>query len=57
MLALAVRPDVQGRQLGAVLVKSAEQHLRDRAQRILIVDTSGTDDFALVRKFYAQNGY
>lgn len=57
MLALAVRPDMQGKRLGAALVKAAEQHLKDKAQRILIVDTSGTDDFALTRKFYTQNGY
>jgi ribosomal protein S18 acetylase RimI-like enzyme len=57
MLALAVHPDLQGKRLGAALVHAAEQHLKDKGQRILIVDTSGTDDFALTRKFYAQNGY
>ncbi len=57
MLALAVRPDLQGKRLGTALVKAAEQHLKDKGQRILIVDTSGTDDFALTRKFYAENGY
>lgn len=57
MLALAVRPDLQGKRLGAALVQAAEQHLKDKGQRILIVDTSGTEDFALTRKFYAQNGY
>jgi len=57
MRALAVHPDLQGNGLGAALVKAAEQHLKDDGQRILIVDTSGTDDFALTRKFYMQNGY
>lgn len=57
MLALAVHPDLQGKGLGAALVQAAEQHLKDKGQRILIVDTSGTDDFALTRQFYAQNGY
>lgn len=57
MLALAVRPDLQGRGLGAGLVAAAEQHLRNMGQRIVIVDTSGTDDFALTRAFYARNGY
>lgn len=57
MLALAVRPDLQGKRLGAALVAAAEQHLKDKGQRILIVDTSGTDGFTLTRKFYAQNGY
>lgn len=57
MLALAVRPDLQGKRLGTMLVAAAEQHLKAKNQRILIVDTSGTDDFALTRKFYAKNGY
>ncbi|MEM6358259.1 MAG: GNAT family N-acetyltransferase, partial [Pseudomonadota bacterium] len=52
-----VRPDLQGKRLGTALVQAAESYLKDKGQRILIVDTSGTDDFALTRKFYAQNGY
>ncbi|MBE1285382.1 MAG: GNAT family N-acetyltransferase [Rhodobacteraceae bacterium] len=57
MLALAVRPDLQRQRLGAALVHEAEQHLRKAGQRLLIVDTSGTDEFTLTRRFYAQNGY
>lgn len=57
MLALAVRPDLQGKRLGTELVGAVEQHLKDRGQRILIVETSGTDDFALTRRFYTGNGY
>ncbi|WP_424974400.1 GNAT family N-acetyltransferase [Dinoroseobacter sp. S124A] len=57
MLALAVRPDLQGKRLGAALAHAVEQHLKEKGQRVLIVDTSGTEDFALTRKFYAQNGY
>jgi len=57
MRALAVRPDRQGERLGTALVAAAEQHLKAKGQRILIVDTSGTDDFGLTRAFYAKNGY
>lgn len=57
MLALAVHPDFQGNGLGTALVRAAEQHLKDKGQRILIVDTSGHDDFARTRRFYAQNDY
>lgn len=57
MLALAVRPDLQGKRLGTALVSAAEKHLKDKGQRLLIVDTSGTVGFALTRKFYAKNGY
>lgn len=57
MLALAVRPDVQGRQLGTALVRAAEEHLRRAHQRLLIVETSGTEAFARTRAFYRQTGY
>ena len=57
MLALAVRPNLQAMRLGTALVEAVEQRLKSKSQRILIVDTSGTDDFTLARKFYARNGY
>ena len=34
-----------------------ENHLKDLGHRILIVDTSGTDDFTSTRKFYEKLGY
>lgn len=57
MLALAVLPAMQGQGVGRALVRSAEAHLQSLGQRLLIVDTSGTDDFALTRQFYATSGY
>ncbi len=57
MLALAVHPELQGNGLGTALVQAAERHLREKGERILIVDTSGSDEFALTRRFYAQSGY
>lgn len=57
MLALAIRPDLQGRKLGKALVEAAEQLLRSKGQRLMIVETSATDDFAPARRFYALNGY
>lgn len=57
MRALAVMPSHQGKSLGRALVQATEIHLRDANQRLLIVDTSGTDAFALTRKFYAKSGY
>ena len=57
MLALAVRPDAQSKGLGAGLVEAAKAHLQEAGQRILIVDTSGTDAFARTRGFYVKNGY
>lgn len=57
MLALAVRPDLQGKTLGSALVRAAEKTLQEDGRRLLVVDTSGTDEFSQTRKFYTQNGY
>lgn len=57
MLAIAVAPAQQGAGVGTGLTGALEQHLRDLDARILIADTSGTDDFTQTRDFYAKNGY
>ena len=57
MLAIAVHPDQQGKGVGAALTKQMEQTLRQSKQRVVIVDTSGTDAFADTRAFYTKNGY
>lgn len=57
MLAIAVLPSVQGQGCGGALVDRLEIELRARGQRILIVDTSGTEAFAPTRAFYRKNGY
>lgn len=57
MLAIAVLPDCQGKGCGAALVSALEFHLSQEGARILIADTSGTDDFADTRAFYVARGY
>lgn len=57
MLALAIRPDLQGRGLGQRLVRAAEDGLRGAGARVMIVETAGTDDYALTRRFYEAQGY
>ncbi|MEL6751292.1 MAG: GNAT family N-acetyltransferase [Pseudomonadota bacterium] len=57
MLALGVRPANQRDGLGGALVAQLEADLRDAGARMLIVDTSSTDDFLGARNFYAGNGY
>ena len=57
MLAIAVLPDLQGSGVGSSITSELEARLREAGQRILIVDTSGTQDYALTREFYHKNGY
>jgi len=57
LLALAVRPVAQGRGIAAALVARAEFDLRQRGARMVIVDTAGTDDYAVARRLYAGLGY
>ena len=57
MLAIAVLPSKQGSGTGAALVKQLEATLWEHSHRILIADTSGTEEFAQTRAFYRKNGY
>ena len=54
---IAVAPDLQGTGRGGQLLAHVEDYLRSKHARLLIVDTSGTADFAPVRAFYAKYGY
>jgi len=57
MLAIAVLPEKQGTGAGKAIVNSLENSLRRDGHRVLIADTSGTEDFADTRKFYRKCGY
>lgn len=57
MLAIALSPDMQGKGMGKALVRRLERDLQQTKQRILIVDTSGTEDFSDTREFYKSCGY
>lgn len=54
---LGLHPDHQGQGYGSKLLSAVEDTLRGQAARILLIETSGIDDFALTRKFYVKNGY
>ncbi len=57
LLFIAVRPDLRGQGRGAALVSHVEQALRERGERVLLVETSGTDALALTRTFYLKHGF
>lgn len=57
LLAIAVDPGHQGRGVGAALVGRIERDLRDRGQRVLLVETSGLREFERARAFYRANDF
>ena len=54
---IAVRPDLQGGGRGADLMRRAEDDLRSRGQRLLVVRTSGTPQYDRTRAFYRGLSY
>ncbi len=54
---IAVDVEHQGTGIGAQLMTYIEQFLRQRGDRILIVETSGFDAFEGARAFYLKCGY
>ncbi|MBV5260007.1 GNAT family N-acetyltransferase [Synechococcus moorigangaii CMS01] len=54
---IAIHPNHQRQGRGAVLLRYIEQILAERGERVLLVETSGTDDFEYVRAFYRNSGY
>ncbi len=54
---IAIHPDHQQHGRGTRLLAYIEHMLTERGHRLLLVETSGTDDFAYVRQFYRDRGY
>lgn len=54
---LGVSPAHQGSGIGAALVAHAEDSVRTRGGRVLIIETSSNDSFARTRHFYLAQGY
>jgi N-acetylglutamate synthase-like GNAT family acetyltransferase len=57
LLALGVHSDIQSKGTGKQMVSYIENELREKGQRILIVETSSADAFASSRKFYEDLAY
>ncbi len=57
LYAIGVRSDIQAKGIGSHMMSFIEKHLKELGHRILIVDTSGTEEFRLTRKFYEKLGY
>ena len=57
LLLIAVSKTHQGAGIGGQLITHMETEVKQRSGRILLVETSGTSDFELTRKFYPKCGY
>lgn len=52
LLMIAVAPERHGEGIGTKLMRAVEGQLAAEGARILLVDTSGTDEFRRTRSFY-----
>ena len=57
LYAIALRKELQGQGIGKKMMNFIEKLLSDSGKRILIVETSGLDQYALTREFYDKLGY
>ena len=53
---IAVREALKGRGYGSGLLHHVEGALRQNGARVLLIETSGLDGFALTRRFYSAAG-
>lgn len=54
---IGVHPDEQGKGRGRALVQYVEEALREKGDRLLLIETSGKESFEATRTFYRKNGY
>jgi ribosomal protein S18 acetylase RimI-like enzyme len=54
---IAVRPDVQGRGVGTILNRHAEELVKSRGGRLMIAETSSQPRYEGTRAFYLNRGY
>ncbi len=54
---IAVDPEAQGQGIGHALLARAEDEVRARGGRMLLVETSGTSAYAPARRLYESCGY
>jgi ribosomal protein S18 acetylase RimI-like enzyme len=54
---IAVDPTYTGKGVGSLLLQAVEQAVRERHGRMLLIETSSSQDYARTRHFYLKNGY
>ena len=54
---IAVSPDSQGKGIGKLLVKFMEDDLKKLDAKLVLIDTSGKENYKGERFFYEKSGY
>jgi ribosomal protein S18 acetylase RimI-like enzyme len=54
---IAVDPGVQGHGVGAELMQWMEQYISAEGGRLIVAETSSTENYDATRRFYQRNGY
>lgn len=54
---IAVHPNFQGKSIGQKMLQYIENHLKNRKERILLIETSGLPEFENTVTFYKKNNY
>jgi len=57
LYAIGVQGDIQSKGIGSKMMSYLEKELADNGARVLIVETSSTEDFKLTRRFYEKLDY
>lgn len=54
---IAVNPSVQSKGVGSRLISFAEEYIRNKNGRLILIETSGKDSYKKERSFYEKNSY
>lgn len=54
---IAVDPEYAGRGIGTRLLKAAEENVHANQGRMILIETSSSQNYAATRHFYLKNGY
>ena len=54
---IAVDPKIHGKGIGSKLVEHMENDLKGKEEALVLIETSGKENYSGERKFYEKNGY
>jgi ribosomal protein S18 acetylase RimI-like enzyme len=54
---MAVSQDCRGQGIGSTMLKKAEEHIKNHAGSLILIETSSKPSYLLTRRFYRKSGY